>query len=437
MKGRSLTALINDEIIGELHEANGIWAFEYAHSWVTDSNGFALSPHLPLQTASIQDTGTHRHVQWYFDNLLPEEGQRLLLAGDAKIDSADAFGLLGYYGSESAGSITLVTPDQFAQRTVERGLQPLPDENLSQRIQAMPAVPLAHTSKKKMSLAGAQHKLAINYKNDGIYEPVGETPSTHILKPNHPDNDYAHSVINEYFVMRLAKTLGLDVPSVYRRYVPEPVYLIERFDRKENVGTYQRVHAIDACQLLGLDRNYKYVKGSMATLAELANACRSPAVARVRLFTWLVFNILIGNTDAHLKNLSFVVNKQGIQLAPHYDMLSTACYETQAFGKADWPTRSNFAWPMLYTDKFSDINRTLLLDAGNALMINRNTVLRLIENISGRIAQKAQDLYDEISIENAELKRQRPELGIVFEGELRCLRTIQFSIIRDMLDKMK
>ena len=92
---------------------------------------------------------------------------------------------------------------------------------------------------------------------------------------------------------------------------------------------------------------------------------------------------------------------------------------------------------MLYTDKFSDINRTLLLDAGNALMINRNTVLRLIENISGRIAQKAQDLYDEISIENAELKRQRPELGIVFEGELRCLRTIQFSIIRDMLDKMK
>ena len=138
-----------------------------------------------------------------------------------------------------------------------------------------------------------------------------------------------------------------------------------------------------------------------------------------------------------MKNLSFVVNKQGIQLAPHYDMLSTACYETQAFGKADWPTRSNFAWPMLYTDKFSDINRTLLLDAGNALMINRNTVLRLIENISGRIAQKAQDLYDEISIENAELKRQRPELGIVFEGELRCLRTIQFSIIRDMLDKMK
>jgi serine/threonine-protein kinase HipA len=44
------------------------------------------------------DGATQRPVQWYFDNLLPEEGQRSLLAADATIDKADAFGLLAYSG---------------------------------------------------------------------------------------------------------------------------------------------------------------------------------------------------------------------------------------------------------------------------------------------------------------------------------------------------
>ena len=65
-----------------------------------------------------------------------------------------------------------------------------------------------------MSLAGAQHKLAIVVKDGELFEPAGATPSTHILKPNHPDVEYCHSVLNEWFVMRLANRLGLDVPDV-------------------------------------------------------------------------------------------------------------------------------------------------------------------------------------------------------------------------------
>ena len=76
----------------------------------------------------------------------------------------------------------------------------------------------------------------------------------------------------------------VDVPEsiadVQRRYVPPPVYLVDRFDRIAEAQGWQRRHAIDACQLLGLDRSFKYSQGSMATLAALAAACRSPAVAR-------------------------------------------------------------------------------------------------------------------------------------------------------------
>ena len=73
---------------------------------------------------------------------------------------------------------------------------------------------LTKSAIKRMSLAGAQHKLAIVVKDGELFEPAGATPSTHILKPNHPDVEYCHSVLNEWFVMRLAKRLGLDVPDV-------------------------------------------------------------------------------------------------------------------------------------------------------------------------------------------------------------------------------
>lgn len=95
------------------------------------------------------DGASQRPVQWYFDNLLPEEGQRMLLAGDARLDAADAFGLLAWYGAESAGSVTLLPPDA-APQTVEP-LRPLPDDALETRIRQLPKAPLTHAVIKEMT----------------------------------------------------------------------------------------------------------------------------------------------------------------------------------------------------------------------------------------------------------------------------------------------
>jgi len=138
------------------------------------------------------DGASQRPVQWYFDNLLPEEDQRVLLAGDAKLDAADAFGLLAWYGAESAGSVTLLPPDA-APQTAEP-LRPLPDDALEARIRQLPKAPLTHAAIKRMSLAGAQHKLAVVLQDGALFEPAGATPSTHILKPDHPDEDYPQAV---------------------------------------------------------------------------------------------------------------------------------------------------------------------------------------------------------------------------------------------------
>ena len=430
MSGRSLRASINQQEVGSLQEVAGLWSFQYTPDWLANPKGFALSPHIPLSAQPLLDGASQRPVQWYFDNLLPEEDQRVLLAKDARLDAADAFGLLAWYGAESAGSVTLLPPEA-APQTIEL-LRPLPDDALQARIRQLPKSPLTHAAIKRMSLAGAQHKLAVVLEDGALFEPAGATPSTHILKPDHPDADYPHSVINEWFVMRLARRLGLDVPEVHRRYVPSPVYLIDRFDRVAGAQGWQRRHAIDACQLLGLDRSFKYTQGSMDSLAALANACRSPAVARSRLFGWLVFNVLVGNSDAHLKNLSFLVSHEGVQLAPFYDLLSVATYDSPAFDKSGWPAQTQLAWPILGVRHFSDIRRGLLLEAGVALNLVKGTAERLLENLRSRIVSEAEALYAEVEAENARIAHARPELAATMAGESRCVRAISHTVIKEM-----
>jgi serine/threonine-protein kinase HipA len=132
--------------------------FTYAPAWLADPQAFALSPQLPLSEEPLVDGSSQRPVQWYFDNLLPEEAQRTLLAKDAKLDEADAFALLSYYGAESAGSLTLLAPSETLAE--EARLAPLPEARLSQRIQALcrggPVPAAASNAHPTVSVAGLQ-----------------------------------------------------------------------------------------------------------------------------------------------------------------------------------------------------------------------------------------------------------------------------------------
>lgn len=426
MSPRILEASINERRVGTLQDQQGQWAFTYDRSWLSFNNAYALSPHLPLQEEPLTDNSTQRQVQWYFDNLLPEEGQRALLATEATIDQADAFALLEHYGAESAGSLTLLPEGGLVS---ENNTVLLDDTALEKRIGNMPNLPLAHGANKRMSLAGAQHKLAVIYNDSQFYEPQGNTASTHILKPDHPSTAFAQSVINEWFVMQLANKVGLNVPPVHRRYVPSAVYVIDRFDRTMIENTVHRSHCIDACQLLGIDATYKYQQGSMLRLAEIAELCRSTAQCRTRLYSWLVFNVLVGNTDAHLKNLSFMVSHEGIELSPLYDLLSTAVYETKAFDGDTWPTKTRMAWPLPDADYVSDINKDVLLNASEQLGLNKATANRLLNHQTERIVKLAHELNEQMLTENEKLMQSVESNGIRMEAENRCVRSIIYNII--------
>lgn len=410
---RQLNVFINDKHIGVVYENNGLWKFQYDHLWLERPEAYALAPYIPLQKDAHTDTGSYRPVQWFFDNLLPEEQARDLLAKNIKVSKEDAFGILEVVGSESAGAITLLPP---GIELPAANLEPLSSEELSQRIRNLPREPMNRGERKRMSLAGAQHKMLVLLKDNLLYEPVGQTPSTHILKPERTDPElFYFTVRNEYTVMKLARTVGLQTPSVSIDYAPQAYYLVERFDRKGKYPNIERLHVLDGCQLLGLNAGTKYRKSTIETLQELQKLCRSKGLTGLRLFRWVLFNFLIGNSDAHLKNLSFIFNEGDIELAPHYDLLSTVIYAP--IGEAE---NEPLSQPIGNAESFGQVKMQDLVNLANQfglkVQIAEREISQMIERLRKAVAVEYQRLENTPSFSSK-------------SGELRMLREIRFLAI--------
>jgi serine/threonine-protein kinase HipA len=313
--------------VGTFSSDHGVWELVYHPDWLASKTAFALSPHFPLQPESFTDSADDRRVQWFFDNLLPEGGVRESLARLAKVDEKDTFGLLHRYGEESAGALTLLQDDGRTPKS--GGYEELSQESLRALLQKLPELPLiAAEGRARMSLAGAQHKLALHRDNDAWLLPTGG-PSSVIIKPENARKEFPYCPANEYFCSRLAHATGVVVPQSELLHLPEAVYVIERYDRVLKHGQVHRLHQIDLCQLLNRWSGYKYESDGGVDVTAAYGALdltRQPARSRNQFLRWFVFNYLIGNSDAHAKNIAFLVSPGRIDLAPAYDLLSVRPY---------------------------------------------------------------------------------------------------------------
>ena len=113
-------------------------------------------------------------------------------------------------------------------------------------------------------------------------------------------------------------------------------------------------------------------------------------------------------------------------------LLSAATYDTIALNKSGWPTRTQLAWPILGVRHFSDINRTLLVEAGASLNLAKGTAERLLESLRSRVAQIAEALYAEVQAANELIVRAQPHLSATLSDDSRCLRTILHIVIKEM-----
>ena len=319
-------------------------------------------------------------------------------------------------------ALTLLKADETI---TNRGELSLTFAELNQRIGRLPIAPLSSPHAKRMSLAGAQHKMAVIYRDGHLFEPIGNTLSTHILKPDHrhPEH-YPHTAVNEWFVMQLAKDCGLNVPLTYFRQVPDPIFIIERFDRtKKAEQALVRDHTLDGCQLLSVVGWAKYTGSTIKNLNRLIDLCRVKALTRQAIFKWMLFNTLVGNGDAHLKNLSVFCQPQGNTLTPHYDLLSTTVYhEPGKWGEAE------LSWPIGNAQYFNQVTVAELIRFGEAIGLKKRFLDKAITEMVTNINHRASTLYDAIVKTQTD---SRPHAG-----ELRHLRQIIHGVIKDMTKQL-
>ena len=153
------------------------------------------------------------------------------------------------------------------------------------------------------------------------------------------------------------------------------------------------------------------------------------------MYRWLVFNLLVANSDNHLKNLSFLVSAEGMELAPAYDLLSTGSYHTRAFAneRADWPA-VHLAIPLPGATTFAQVTRESVLSAGETLGLPRRLGEREVDRITRNLPGALSALTQRVEAENSEYPQA---VRAFLASERRLISTLQHLIVPDMLRSMK
>lgn len=323
---RLLDVYLKDKLVGHLRQENsGDLTFVYDADYL-ETAAQAISISLPLQSEAF----TARSVKAFFSGLLPDESVRKRLAACLGLSEQNSFALLEAVGGDCAGALAIYPHGQKPSDS-KHDIEVLDNPRLKEILELIKRRPLlAGNDGYRLSLAGAQDKLAVGFKDQKVYLIKGGAPTTHILKPliEH-SKDSTH---NELFCMQLAKRLHIDVPQTMLHFVEDtPYYLVERYDRetdKERQVTC--IHQEDFCQAMGLAPEIKYEREGgpsiTACQAIITKYAARPAADQIKLLNRIIFNYLIGNADAHGKNFSLLYKGDKPELAPAYDLLSTAIY---------------------------------------------------------------------------------------------------------------
>jgi serine/threonine-protein kinase HipA len=333
---KTLDVYLHRELVGHLIQNDGgQMVFDYAESWLEKPGATPLSHSLPLREKRF----TRKECRGYFAGVLPEESKRAIIARNLGISERNDYSMLERIGGECAGAVTFL-PAGEALPARDDHYRALSSPELAGILRELPRRPLlAGETGIRLSLAGAQDKIAVRVEGDAVSLPLDGAPSTHILKP--AVERFAGVVFNEAYCMKLAAAAGLPVAKTEIRRVEDVEYLlVERYDRthrqnSEGVPVLERLHQEDFCQALGIVSENKYQKEGGPSLKQcfalLREVSSAPVLDLARLLDAVIFNYLVGNNDAHGKNFSLLYRGAGTanietRLAPLYDVVSTHYY---------------------------------------------------------------------------------------------------------------
>lgn len=321
---KTLEVWLHDELVGHLYQLH---SGDISYQYVLEASR-ALSLSLPVQYEAYSQGQCFA----YFDGLLPEsEFQREAIAKKFSINKKNSFRLLQAIGADCAGAVSFHEPRSKTGSYRKEEAKEVSEKELEDLIHELPQNPFFISKKNqlRLSLAGAQPKAAVIYRDGKIFLPLNETPTTHIIKPAVEGLNQTTS--NEFFSLIVAKSLGLVVPAIELKTAGQtPYLLIERYDRISKDGKIKRIHQEDFCQALNITSSDKYESDggpSVSDCMKLLLETSSPVNSRNQFMRMLVFNYLFGNMDAHGKNYSLLHKDDGIiEIAPMYDPACTLIY---------------------------------------------------------------------------------------------------------------
>jgi serine/threonine-protein kinase HipA len=359
------------------------WAFTYEPTWLAQKDRFALCPSLPLRSDPTRNGEQHSNaVRTFFENLLPEGRALEEAAASHKLSKANSFGLLSALGRETAGALEILPVAATVKTSTSR--RHVSRSDVAERIRDRPYQPFTvWDGRVRLSIAGFQDKLAVLEEHGEWFLVEGrEVASTHLLKPEPLNPSLAGLTTNEHLCMLLARRVGIPTASTRLVHVPEPILVVERFDRRRIGEIVQRLHCIDGCQALGLPVAMKYERpygdgehvrhirdgaNLRSLFLSLNQHAWTPSRERIALLRWAIFQILIGNIDGHAKNLSFFLSARGLALAPAYDLVCGLIYGQSGFEDT---------MAMAIGDEFQP--RTVAAYDWASLSVNCNLLSRLI-----------------------------------------------------------
>lgn len=187
--------------------------------------------------------------------------------------------------------------------------------------------------RKRISISGVQEKYSLRQEKNSL--TLTDTQGTHILKPVPAQRlDLVGDLpANEHVTMQLARQVfGIKTAACGMIFFNEgsPAYLTRRFDYKP--GSDGKYLVEDFATLLARSpekegEDFKYNASYLDIATHIRRYTAAAPVVLMEFFRLLLFNYLIGNGDAHLKNFSLMETAQGdFVLSPAYDLLNTSVH---------------------------------------------------------------------------------------------------------------
>ncbi len=293
--------------------------FEYDRAWIRRPGAFSLGPNLPLGLGlypsgeglfnAFKDPAPDR---WGQKIMRHYERQRAKQTGAAPRDMRGMDFLSGVDDKTRLGALRFKKPD--SDDFVTKGVNPVPPlVDLSKLLSAASRVEKGRERKHDLdillapagSLGGARPKATILDRDGRLH--LAKFPW---------DQDEWPVILWETALFHLAQTAGITVPPFRLEPVGlKRVLLAARFDR---AGVDVRIPYVSACTML--DAKDHETRSYLEIVDALRQSGAAPDADVRELWRRMVFNILVSNTDDHVRNHGFLWAGRGWRLSPAFDM---------------------------------------------------------------------------------------------------------------------